>query len=166
MTSTYTGNLLHQKRGTLKTLFRAHTICSGKELLEKEIKYLKHAFITINGFPPWVVSHVISRVETKVSTTQINQSIFNTEPLNVRQDKLILPYRGKKGEHTLRNIKRHITKLLPEEEVALLFTSTKLGTKFNVKDKTSKEHRHDVTFSVVWPDANCNEGYNGETGKQ
>ena len=62
------------KRGTLKTLlFRAHTICSNKELLDKEVKHLKHVFITINGFPPWVVSQVISRVEKEVSTTQINQ---------------------------------------------------------------------------------------------
>ena len=31
--------------------------------------------------------------------------------------------------------------LLPEqEEVALVFTGTKLDTKFNIKDKTSKEH--------------------------
>ena len=38
---------------------------------------------------------------------------------------LILPYKGKKGEHTLRNLKRHITKLLQQqEEVALVFTGT------------------------------------------
>ena len=58
------------KRGTLKILlFRAHTICSNKELLDKEVKHLKHVFITINGFPPWAVSQVISRVEKEVSTT-------------------------------------------------------------------------------------------------
>ena len=45
------------KRGTLKTLFfRAHTICSNKELLDKEVKLLKHVFIMFsscfhNGFP-------------------------------------------------------------------------------------------------------------------
>ena len=88
-------------------------------------------------------------------------------PLNVKQHKIILPFKGKKGEHTLRNVKRHITNLLPEqEEVALVFTGTKLGTKFNIKDKTSKEHQHDLTYSVVCPDRNCNEGYNGETGRR
>ena len=51
------------RRGTLKTLlFRAHTICSNKELLDKEVKHLKHVFIAINGFPPWAASQVISRV--------------------------------------------------------------------------------------------------------
>ena len=88
------------KRGSLKTLmFRAHTICSNKELLEKEVKHLKHVFIAINGFPPWVwvVSEVISRVKNEVSTTQINHSIVNLELSNVKQHKLILPYKGKKG---------------------------------------------------------------------
>ena len=82
------------KRGTLKTLlFRAHTICSNKELLDKEVKHLKHVFITINGFQPWALLQVIIRVEKEVSTTQINQSIINTEPSNVKQDKIILPYK-------------------------------------------------------------------------
>ena len=57
--------------------------------------------------------------------------------------------------------------LLPEqEEVALVFTGTKLDTKFNIKDKTSKEHQRDLTYSVVCPDANCSEEYNGETGRR
>ena len=141
-------------------LFRAHTICSNKDWLDKEvIKHLKHVFITINGFPSWVVSQVIRHVGKEVSTTRINQSIINLERLNVKQHKIILPCKGKKGEHALRNIKRHITKLLAEqEEVALVFTGTKLGTKFNIKHKTSKEDQHDLTYSVVCPDRNCNEG--------
>ena len=107
------------------------------------------------------MSQIITRIEKEVSTTQINQSIINPEPWSNQQHKVILPYKGKKGEHTLRNVKRHITKLLPEqEEVALIFTSTKLGAKFNIKDKTSKEHQHDLTYKVVCPDPNCNEGYN------
>ena len=73
------------KRGTLKTLlFRVHTICTNKELLEKEVKHLKHVFIKINGFPPWIVSKVISRVENEVFTTRINQSIVNPELSNVK----------------------------------------------------------------------------------
>ena len=108
-------------------------------MLEKEVKHLKHVFITINGFPLWVVPQDISRVENEVSSIQKNQSIINPEPSNIKQHKPTLPYKGKKGEHTLRNVKRHITKLLPEqEEVALVFTVTKLVTKFNIKDKTVK----------------------------
>ena len=104
-------------------------------MLEKEVNHLKHVFITINGIPPWVVLQVIHfRVENEVSTKQINQGIVNPETSNAKQHKVIFPYKGKKGEHTLRNVKLHITKLLPEqEEVALVFTCIKLGTKFNIK---------------------------------
>ena len=110
--------------------------------MEKDVKHLKPIFITINGFPTWFVTQAINHVENEIFTTQINQSIVNTEPLYVKQHKLILPYKGKKGEDTLRNVKRNITKLLPEQErVALVFT-------------------------VVCCDANCNEEYNGETGRR
>ena len=44
----------------------------------------------------------------------------------------------------------------------LVFFGTKFGTKFNIKDKTSKEHQHHLTYSDIFPDANCNEEYNGE----
>ena len=33
----------------------------------------------------------------------------------------------------------------------LVYTDTKLGTKFNAKDKTKKEHHHDLTYSVKYP---------------
>ena len=50
--------------------------------------------------------------------------------------------------------------------MALVSSGTKLGTKFNIKDKTCKEHRHNLTNSAVCPDPNWNEGYNGQTGKR
>ena len=31
------------------------------------------------------------------------------------------------------------------------------GTKLNIKDKTSKEHQHDLTYSFAFPDTNYNE---------
>ena len=41
--------------------------------------------------------------------------------------------------------------------MALVFTGTKLSTKFNIKDKTSKKHQDDLTYS---------EEYNSETGRR
>ena len=45
-------------------------------LLQKQVKHLKYVFITINGFPLWVVSQVISRVENEISTTHWNKSEY------------------------------------------------------------------------------------------
>ena len=50
--------------------------------------------------------------------------------------------------------------------MTLVFTGTKSGTKFNIKDKSNKEHLHDLTYSVACLDDNCNEEYNGETGRR
>ena len=47
-----------------------------------------------------------------------------------------------------------------------VYTGSKLGTKFNVKDKTKKEHHHDLTYSVKCPIKNCLESHNGETGRR
>ena len=74
---------------------------------------------------------------------------------------LDLLYKGIQGEHTLKNIKREISKVLPQDKnMQLFYTGTKLGTKFNVKDKTKKEHHHDLTYSVKCPMKN------GETGRR
>ena len=74
---------------------------------------------------------------------------------------LDLLYKGIQGEHTLKNIKREISKVLPQDKnMQLFYTETKLGTKFNAKDKTKKEHHHDLTYSVKCPMKN------GETGRR
>ena len=51
-----------------------------------------------------------------------------------------------KAEHILKNVNRHITKPLTEQErVALVITGKKLRTKFDIKDKICKEPRHGLT---------------------
>ena len=80
---------------------------------------------------------------------------------------LLLPCIGIQGEHTPKHIKRETNKVLPEDKkMQLLYTGAKLGTKFNVKHKTKKEHHHDLTCSVKCRMKNCTESYNGETGKR
>ena len=37
----------------------------------------------------------------------------------------------------------------------LVYAETKLGTKFNVKVTTKKEHHHDLIYSVKCPIKNC-----------
>ena len=45
------------------------------------------------------------------------------------------------------------------------YTRTKLETKFNIKDKTKKEHHHVLTLSVKYP-VNCLVFYDNETGRK
>ena len=150
------------KRGTLRTLvLRAHAICSTKELLDQEINHLQHVFVTFNGYPKWVVLQVLNKVEIDLSTTS---STKNQQP-DTHTHLLVLPYKEIQGEHTLKHTKHKINKVLPEDKnMQLVYTGTMLGTKFNVKDKTKKEHHHDLTYSVKYPMKNCPESYNDETG--
>ena len=60
-----------------------------------------------------------------------------------------------------------MNKILPDKHKAtLVYTGTKLGSNFNVKDITKKEHKHDLFYSVKCPVGTCNKTYNGETGRR
>ena len=45
----------------------------------------------------------------------------------------------------------------------VIYKSTKLGTKFPVKDKTKFDHLHNVTYHITCPRDNCNSQYTGQT---
>ena len=52
----------------------------------------------------------------------------------------MLGYNRKKGENKLSNIEREINKLL------VVSIGTKVGSQFNINDKTKKEHQYDLTY--------------------
>ena len=60
-----------------------------------------------------------------------------------------------------------MNKKLPDKrKVTLVYSDTKLGSNFNIKDITKKEHKHDLVYSVKCPEETCNETYNGDTGRR
>ena len=48
----------------------------------------------------------------------------------------------------------------------IIYPATKLASKLNIKDKISKEHKHDSIFKAQCPDLNCDETYIGEIGSR
>ena len=42
----------------------------------------------------------------------------------------------------------------------------KLASKFNIKDKISKEYKHELIYKAQCPDLNCHETYIGEIGRR
>ena len=80
---------------------------------------------------------------------------------------LVLPYKSIQGEHTLKNIKCKIHKVLPENKsIQLVYTGTRLGTKFHERDETKKEHHPDLNYSVKCYIKSCPEPCNSETGRK
>ena len=80
---------------------------------------------------------------------------------------LLLPYKGEKGEHLIKSMKRRISKLLPPEiKTQVAYTGKKLSTCFNVKDQSKFEHQHDVVYYADCPNEKCRENYIGESGRR
>ena len=150
------------KRGTIRTLLRrAHNVCSTQEYLSEEIGHLRKSFITINGFPKWFVNQVVE---------DYNHDYIRpvTEPpVEVKPSMIMVPYKGKVGEQLMKSLSKEVNSILPKEhEMRVVYTATKLGSCFQIKDETALHHRFDLVYEAKCPDSNCNASYVGEVGRR
>ena len=154
------------KRGTLQTLVsRAYDICSNKKHLTNEINHLKKVFNEINGYPKWVIEQIIEKVNNQNEQEGID--LETTTTLEEKQHLLMLPYKGKVGETTMKSLRNSLKKIIPANNTCkIIYKGTKLGSKFNVKDKINKKHKHDLVYKATCPNENCNETYVGEVGRR
>ena len=75
----------------------------------------------------------------------------------------MLPYKGEVGETTLKSLRNTLKSVIPANNTCkIIYTGTKLASKFNIKDKISKKHKHDLIYKAQCPDLNCDETYIGE----
>ena len=79
----------------------------------------------------------------------------------------MLPYNGKQGNKLLSKMKKHLNKSLPTEvKTTVTYQSKKLGTKFQLKDKTRFNHQNNLVYYSKCPNKTCNEDYVGETDRR
>ena len=90
---------------------------------------------------------------------------MNNESVTLeKQTLLVLPYQGKKGDHILKSFKKGMRKiLLNNVKPRIAFTGRKVGTSFQIKDKTEMKHNYDIVYHNECPEEQCNENYIGET---
>ena len=162
------------KIGTLKGLFRrAFLICSTKEALEKEIKFLKDVFTKNNGYPSKIVNRTLEEIRNKVkeqdsSEEKVQQPNGGT-PENEEDTKLMpyccLPYKGTTGEKILRGFKRKLQEVLPSNvEPRFTYKGTKLGSLFTIKDKVESIHQTNLVYGYIpQGESELKDGYIGET---
>ena len=80
---------------------------------------------------------------------------------------LLLPYQGDIDTGLTKLLKQSLNKYLPNNvKTQVTFTGQKLGTQFNVKDKTKFEYRHDVIYFCKCPEQNCTDNYLGESARR
>ena len=91
-------------------------------------------------------------VKSQNETTRSTQVTTNTE-LDVYL--LMLPYKGEVGETTLKSLRNTLKSVIPANNTfKIISTGTKLASKFNIKDKISEEHNHDLIYKAQCPDLN------------
>ena len=64
-------------------------------------------------------------------------------------------------------MKRSINHILPPTtSIKVCFTSTKLSSRFNIKDKTPTQQQNDIIYLVQCPQPDCTSTYIGETARR
>ena len=48
----------------------------------------------------------------------------------------------------------------------MIYTGTKLASKFNIRDEINKKHKQDLIYKVHCPHLNCDRTYIGEVGRR
>ena len=115
-------------------------VCSNKQLLNKEIEHLQNVFYYTNVYPKTLTQNIISKVKEEQSSPSVNITASHQD---CKSYLLTLPYKGKRGEKTLRNITRELNKILPDKhKTTLVYTGTKLSSNFSINDIAKKEHKH------------------------
>ena len=72
-----------------------------------------------------------------------------------------------KRETILKSFKKGMRKMLANNvKRRIAFTGRKVGTSFQIKDKTEMKHNHDIVYYNECPEEQCNENYIGETGRR
>ena len=79
---------------------------------------------------------------------------------------LMLPYRGQQGEKLLKSLSKTLNHFENKHVTKVIYTGTKLGTNFSIKDTTLKEHQHNLVYEVKCPEPTCNSSYIGEVSRR
>ena len=143
------------KIGTLKGLFRrAFLICSTKEALETELKYLKHVFVKINGYPSRVVNNTLHDTRSKLKKESslvrapVLPPVANSQPTETPY--ICLPYKGPEGEGIIRKFRNYLNGVLPDQiKPRFIYKGTKLGSFFSVKDKVDATHQTNLVYGYT-----------------
>ena len=115
-------------------------------------------FRDINCSPNWIIEQTIQKVKNQNEMPRSTQVTTNTEE---NKHLLMLTYKGKVGETTLKSLQKTLKSvILANNTCKIIYTGPKLASKF------SKEHKYDLVYKAQCPDLNCDETYIGEIGRR
>ena len=80
---------------------------------------------------------------------------------------LVLPYQGKKEDVIVESMKKRFRNLLPQCIAPnVVFTDSKLSSKFQLKDRTIFRHNHNIIYHGNCPENGCPDNYVWETARR
>ena len=130
------------------------------------MKYLKKAFIDINGYPMWILEQVKKDIEdSRDQQVQEQMESLNVEN-NRLETKIMLPYQGEQGDRLIKSVTKMLTRMNSDHSTKVIYTGRKLGTNFVIKDRTPIEHEHNLVYKVTCPEPTCNATYVGEVSRR
>ena len=129
------------KTGTLKNLIkRAKLVSSTKLLFRNEIDYIRKIFTENNDYPHKIVNHIIDQELLQPFEVETVETKNNDTEQKIQ---ILVPYSGKQGHQLLLKMRNQLKRNLPDDiKTMIIYRSTKLSTKFPVKDKTYFQHKH------------------------
>ena len=147
------------KRGTLRTLVNiANLIYSNKELLHKELAYLRLVFLKKNDYPLWTMKQLMKEIEESQKQKEVTQ-ISITELENSQEQKfhsLLLHFVGSKGTTIVKNLNKTLKIVLPNNvKTRITSTGQNLNGRFQIIDKINEMHKHDLIYYTKCPEPSC-----------
>ena len=163
------------KIGTLRNLVRRAIMISSECNLQTELDHLHKVFSEINQYPSKLTKDVIAdEIEhhRNLTTEQPDDNNENDEhqPEEEEEIKMVhlnLPYGGEKGQKLVRKLQKNIkTNLKDKVRLRTTYTPCKLGSHFQIKDKTKLEHQHNVSYYIKCANKKCPDDYVGNTKRR
>ena len=119
-------------------------ISSKDEFLQEELAHLKEVFTEYNEYPMKVVEEVMKDETAKQQTSNEVENVDDNEGEEDDEGEtvtLCLPYIGEEGTQIMKKMKDTLRKANEKLKVRIVYDAKKLGSKFQVKDKTQPQHQ-------------------------
>ena len=140
--------------------------------LEEELSHIQKAFCELNDYPRNLVKTIIANERSNHQIDKENRiPAEQSHDENVEEDPemvtLHLPYAGEEGSTIISKLQKSVTKTInrtrKKVKLGTIYKATRLGSKFNLKDKISAENQHNIVYHGGWPNKKCVSNYVGQT---
>ena len=97
----------------------------------------KKVFRDVNGYPNWTIEQTIEKMKTQNKMARPTQVTINT----AENKRLLMQlYKGRAAETRLNSLRNALNSLIPPNNTfKIIYTGTKLPSKFNFKDEINEK---------------------------